>query len=361
MDSYEIGKELGSGAFSVVKSAIHKVTQEVVAIKILDKYEEDDEQTQKFRQEIKIISSLIHENIVQFYRLDEDEENFYVIMELIGGGELFDYIISTGMIKEPDAVCVIAQVCKAIEYMHSVGIIHRDLKPENLLFKDMDHKVIKIADFGESRSFKEGQLNTYCGTPDYMAPEIIRGESYGPEVDIWSIGVITYVMLSGFPPFDGENDIEVFASILSVRYDFPSPEWNKISQSAKTFIQSILLENPKQRLTASGCLSHPWLTENVPLELRSNVKSGVNENKLIKNIDGSLPVLDLKKPKTQLKEMIEEMNRNEGYALFSAELKVIMTVLDATGKLPLNDFEKVIYKTYFQRLQEIQNHFKKSK
>lgn len=353
----------------MVKAATHKVTQEVVAIKILDKYEEDDEQTLKFRQEIKIISGLIHENIVQFYRLEEDEENFYVIMELVGGGELFDYIIDNGVVKESDTVCVIAQVCKAIEYMHSMGIIHRDLKPENLLFKDSDHRVVKIADFGESKSFKDGQLNTYCGTPDYMAPEIIRGELYGSEVDIWSIGVISYVMLAGFPPFDGENDIEVFTSILSVRYDFPSPEWNKISSTAKNFIQSILLQNPKQRLTASECLSHPWIMENVPLELRSNAveKSGVNEHKLTRlkseKID-SPSFMDMKRPKAQLKEIIEEMNRNEANAPFSSELKIMVAVLDTTGgKFPLTDFEKVIYGTYHKRLDEIQNYnqLKKSK
>jgi len=301
-------------------------------------------------------------------------------MELVGGGELFDYIINNTKVKEPEAVCLVAQVCKAVEYMHSVGIIHRDLKPENLLFKDSDHKVIKIADFGESRSFKEGQLHTYCGTPDYMAPEIIRGESYSSEVDIWSIAVITYVMLAGYPPFDGENDIEVFASILSIRYDFPSPEWNTLSASSKTFIQSILLENPKQRLTASGCILHPWIMDNVPLELRSNVlkspgiapPAGItlndNNNKKLVRIksdkmipSGGVNSLDMKRPKAQLKEMIEEMmNRNEvlnNESLFMGELKVIFLVLDTTGgKLPLNDFEKVIFQIYHKRLIEIQNH-----
>jgi len=366
LETYEIGKELGSGAFSVVKSATHKDTQEVVAIKILDKYEEDDEQTQKFKQEIKIISSLMHENIVQFYELDEDDDNFYVVMELVGGGELFDHIIDCRVIPELEAVSIVTQVCKAIEYMHSEGTVHRDLKPENLLFTDNGHKVIKIADFGESKSFKEGQLNTYCGTPDYMAPEIIRGDPYGPEVDIWAIGVITYVILAGFPPFDGENDVEVFASILAIRYDFPSPEWDKISSEAKNFIQSILVDAPSQRLTAADCLQHPWITNNIPLEVRTNVKpqEKLKRYKSDKSIEITIPPLDLKRPKSQLKEITEDLCRMECFAHALPELKVIQVVIESTsGKTPLMDVEKVIYQTYHRRLQEIvsQRKIKKSK
>jgi len=365
LETYEIGKELGSGAFSVVKAATHKDTLEIVAIKILDKYEEDDEQTQKFKQEIKIISSLTHENIVQFYELDEDDDNFYVVMELVGGGELFDYIIDKKVIPEKEALSIVVQVCKAIEYMHSEGTVHRDLKPENLLFTDIEHKVIKIADFGESKNFKDGNLNTYCGTPDYMAPEIIRGDPYGPEVDIWAIGVITYVMLAGFPPFDGENDVEVFASILAIRYDFPSPEWDKISSEAKNFIQSILVDSPSQRLTAAGCLQHPWITNNLPPELRINTKPAekIKRFKSEKYIEITVPPLDLKRAKVQLRELTEEICKMDCYSYALAEVKVIQIVLDSTSGKPLNDLEKVIYQTYHRRLQEIvsQKKIKKSK
>jgi len=204
-------------------------------------------------------------------------KNFYVIMELVGGGELFDYIIESKRIPELQCVCIVAQVLKAIEYMHSTGTVHRDLKPENLLFKNIDKKIIKIADFGESKSFKEGALTTYCGTPDYMAPEIIRGDPYSSEVDVWAVGVITYVMLAGFPPFDGENDVEVFASILSIRYSFPTPEWDNISEEAKHFIRSILLDNPKERLTAAQALQHPWIVNNVSEEMRCNQKKRIDE------------------------------------------------------------------------------------
>jgi len=191
---------------------------------------------------------------------------------------------------------------------------------------------------------------TLSGTPDYMAPEIIRGDPYGPEVDIWAIGVITYVMLAGFPPFDGENDVEVFASILAIRYDFPSPEWDKISSEAKNFIQSILVDSPSQRLTAMDCLQHPWITGNVPLELRTNPPRP--EEKIIRYksekdfLEITIPALDLKRPKSQLKDITEDLSRMECYSHALSELRVIQTVLDSTsGKTPLNDVEKVIYPT----------------
>lgn len=135
---------------------------------------------------------------------------------------------------------------------------------------------MKLADFGESKSFKEGALTTYCGTPDYMAPEIIKGENYGPAVDIWAVGVITYVMLAGFPPFDGENDVEVFASIMAVRYDYPSPEWDDIPKEAKDFIDKILKEFPEERMTAKEALSHSWIVKNVPEDMRVNKPEVMN-------------------------------------------------------------------------------------
>jgi serine/threonine protein kinase len=399
IDMYDIGQELGSGAFSVVKSAQHKVTKELYAVKILDKYEDDDEQTQKFKQEIAIISSLHHENIVRFYELDSDNENYYVIMELVGGGELFDYIIDSKRIPELESVCIVAQVLKAIEYMHKIGTAHRDLKPENLLFKNSDKKIIKIADFGESKSFTEGSLTTYCGTPDYMAPEIIRGDPYGSAVDLWSIGVITYVMVAGFPPFDGENDVEVFASILSIRYSFPSPEWDTISSSAKHFISSLLKDSPKDRLTASEALEHPWIVNNTPPELRINDKpekpeavekdlskkaqkrrdqSKSSKTEIVVTTSGTLSdsgtwkgkksdedIFDPNKhanPKKFLLDELEQIQVTGEHVHYNGEIKTMAEVVESTpGKKPLSDVEKSIYEIYHKRLLEIRFIIKGSK
>lgn len=286
-ERYEIGDELGSGAFSVVFTATQKHSSNTVAIKILDRYEDDDEQAEKFRHEIDIISSLHHENIVAFLELDQDEEHYYVVMECVQGGELFDRILDNGPFDPPAAACVLAQILKSLEYMHSLGIAHRDIKPENILYKDASYDLIKIADFGESKAdvgpAESNNLFTYCGTPDYMAPEIIKGEPYGVSVDIWAVGVIAYVMLAAFPPFDGENDVEVFASIMGVKYDFPSPEFDDVPEQALDFINSILKENPADRLTAASALRHPFIVENVPLHLRQPLPSYFRESAYSQN------------------------------------------------------------------------------
>eukprot|EP01125_Pyxidicula_operculata_P021740 TRINITY_DN85_c0_g1_i2.p1 TRINITY_DN85_c0_g1~~TRINITY_DN85_c0_g1_i2.p1 ORF type:complete len:661 (-),score=136.50 TRINITY_DN85_c0_g1_i2:390-2324(-) len=364
IEQYEFGQELGSGAFSVVKSATHKESGEVVAIKVLDKYEDDDEQTQKFKQEIAIISSLHHENIVQFHELDDDDQNFYVVMELVGGGELFDYIIDSVRIAEQETVCVIAQVLKAIEYMHDIGTCHRDLKPENLLYKSKDHKIIKIADFGESKSFKNGKLTTYCGTPDYMAPEIIKGEPYGPEVDVWAIGVITYVMLAGFPPFDGEDDVGVFESILAIRFDFPSPEWDNVSELARDFIRSIFIDDPKKRLTASEALAHPWIVNNVSVELRTNVKRAEpleDDRKIGKKASTSKHMSRAKPQVTELIEDTIKMIQSNDSAKKLSELKTMLRIVGATTGAKGNQLEDVIFEAYWTRVHELRNSISKKK
>jgi len=263
--------------------------------------------------------------------------------------------------------------------MHSIGTAHRDLKPENLLFKSEDRNIIKIADFGESKSFKEGNLTTYCGTPDYMAPEIIKGEPYAYAVDIWAVGVITYVMLAGFPPFDGENDVEVFASILAVRYDFPSPEWDNISSDAKDFVAAILLEDASQRLTATQCLSHPWIVNNVAVEMRVNdprsqgnesgseAEHGNTSESTTKDADSDLPKKekhdDSSKP-NELMDAIQECTKLgvESESIHVAELKVINDVVDVLIKSGRSgDMEKAIYTIYWARVKELQSLIKNGK
>jgi len=143
--------------------------------------------------------------------------------------------------------------------MHSNGIAHRDLKPENLLVTGEHLDVIKISDFGLSKDFGRENLKTSCGTPDYVAPEVLRGTNYDNSVDVWSIGVITYILLCGFPPFYGNNDQQIFNKILKCEYDFPSPDWDNISAEAKEFIGALLVLNPNERPSAEQCLESPWI------------------------------------------------------------------------------------------------------
>jgi len=188
-------------------------------------------------------------------------------MELVTGGELFYKIVEKGNYSEKDAANIVAQMINGVEYLHGEGIAHRDLKPENLLCSGEEEEGYKpfrvvIADFGLSKIFDSGEaLETSCGTPDYVAPEVITAEgSYDKSVDMWSCGVITYVLLCGFSPFLSSTQTGLFEKIIKVEYDFPDPEWTNISSEAKDYIRHLLVKDPKERWTAKQCKEHPWLS-----------------------------------------------------------------------------------------------------
>jgi len=188
-------------------------------------------------------------------------------MELATGGELFDSIVSRGKYSEKDAARVVQQVASACHYLHAIGIVHRDLKPENLLLesKAADARV-KIADFGLSKIMEATSvLQTACGTPGYVAPEVLLGEGYNQEVDVWSIGVITYILLCGFPPFYADSNAKLFEKIMAGSYTFPSPYWDKISESAKDLIKKMLVVEPKQRYSSKQVMDHPWIQGLAPV------------------------------------------------------------------------------------------------
>ena len=164
------------------------------------------------------------------------------------------------------AASIVKQVVEGVSYLHENGVAHRDLKPENLLVGGENEEEIKISDFGLSKAFGAGaaaRLETSCGTPDYVAPEVLRGEVYDQSVDLWSVGVITYILLCGFPPFWGESQGELFDKILAADYEFPSPEWDAVSADAKDFISKLLVKDNHARLTAPQCLKHEWLQKAV--------------------------------------------------------------------------------------------------
>jgi len=193
----------------------------------------------------------------------DSTDTLYLILEFASGGELFDAIVKKGSYSETDAAKIIRQILEAIQYVHNHGIAHRDLKPENLLLvqSETGEDIIKIADFGLSKDFGAEQLQTSCGTPDYVAPEVLMGEPYDMGVDIWSIGVISYVLLCGFPPFYGDSQKELFENIMNGTYDFPDPEWTEVSDQAKDFIKKILVVDVEKRASAEECLQHEWIKE----------------------------------------------------------------------------------------------------
>jgi len=260
-------KELGHGHYGVVRKCMNRESKQWYAIKSIRKSKVG--KIEVLKREIDILKEVDHPNIIKLVDVYEDTKYLHLITELCTGGELFDRIIAKthtveGHFSEHDAAKLIYGILDAIRYCHDIKqIVHRDLKPENFLFLTPDDgSDIKIIDFGLSRHDTQnfGVMKTKVGTPYYVAPEVLNRE-YTKSCDIWSIGVISYILLCGYPPFYGDSDNEIFESVRTGRFDFPSPDWDDISQTAKDFICSLLKKNPDDRLTAAQAMKHPWLKE----------------------------------------------------------------------------------------------------
>ncbi|KAL6060960.1 calcium calmodulin-dependent protein kinase type 1G [Balamuthia mandrillaris] len=258
-DFYKFGKEIGKGGFSVVYKATKKSTGEKFAIKRIQKDEEGVD-IELLKREIYIMKKVNHPNILKLFEVYEDEDYFFLVLELVEGLELFDKIVDRGNYSESDAANIVRQILEAVKYLHEEGIVHRDLKPENLLSAgDGENEVVKVADFGFAKNFGEEKLVTSCGSPGYVAPEVLTEDSYTNAVDMWSVGVIVYILLSGYPPFYDESPPKIFKKITEAKYDFDDPVWEDISDLAKDLIKKLLVKDPEERLTASKCLKHPWI------------------------------------------------------------------------------------------------------
>ncbi|XP_056368337.1 calcium/calmodulin-dependent protein kinase type IV-like [Oenanthe melanoleuca] len=258
-DFYIVGPELGRGATSVVFSCQEKGTGAPYAAKILKKTIDK----KIVRTEIGVLLRLSHPNIIKLKEIFETPSEIALVLELVTGGELFDRIVERGFYSERDAAHVVKQILEAVSYLHQNGVVHRDLKPENLLYADLSPDApLKIGDFGLSKILDEQDtMKTVCGTPGYCAPEILHGCPYGPEVDMWSVGVITYILLCGFEPFfDPRGDQFMYSRILTCDYEFVSPWWDEVSPNAKDLVRRLLALEPRQRLTVAQALQHPWVT-----------------------------------------------------------------------------------------------------
>ena len=257
---YTLGKTLGSGAFGTVRKAVHKATKQERAIKILKKSNQDE---QKLFLEVNILSKLSHPNIMGIYEFYDDQANFYIVSELCKGGELFDMISAKGCFSETEACPIMHQMMSAICYCHKNHVVHRDLKPENILLEDKkgDNPVIKLIDWGGARYFsKHKKMTKINGTPYYIAPEVLK-EVYDEKCDIWSSGVILYILLCGYPPFNGETDKEIMENVKKGEFDFPPEEWDSVSKGAKDLIKRMLTFDPKNRPSAKQVLEDPWFSQ----------------------------------------------------------------------------------------------------
>jgi len=256
-----------------VKICIENGTNQQYAVKCIDGSKLHKEDVEGLKTELSLLRQLQHEHIIFFKDYFEDKAKnwHYVVTELLQGGELFTAIVAREKYTEVDARNTVATIADALGYCHARGVVHRDLKPENIMLDvDGPNAQIKIIDFGFATKIgtKDPMLHTACGTPGYVAPEIIpakRNEQpqYGPGVDVWALGVITYILLCGYPPFtnDEQNEVELFRTIRRGEYFFYEEDWEHISPQAKDLIDSMLVVDAKQRFTIEQVKAHPWLQE----------------------------------------------------------------------------------------------------
>ena len=260
INNYKYIKTIGEGTFGKVKLAIHIITGEKVAIKILEKnLIKGHSEYERIEKEIKYLKLFNHPNIIQIYEVIETSSSFYIVMEFAQGGELFNYIVEKEKLTEEESSFYLYQIIQGIKEIHSKKICHRDIKPENLLFTE--NKILKIIDFGLSKEY-EDFLSTPCGSPCYASPEMIKGKKYnGLSVDLWACGIILFAMLCGYLPFDDNNNDGLFKKIIECKIDYPDPVEDEIelSDNALDLINKILTPNPKKRISIEEILEHPFM------------------------------------------------------------------------------------------------------
>ncbi|KAF9306065.1 hypothetical protein BGZ74_007778 [Mortierella antarctica] len=251
---------LGVGTFATVKEIILKETGKSYALKIILKKSLQGKGAM-IDTEISVLSKVRHPNCVSLLELFETEDAVYLITDLAAGGELFDQLLQKGSYTEGDAARLVYQILLGVAYLHDRDIVHRDLKPENLLFSDKTENArLMITDFGLSKvlTAQNDVLMTACGTPGYVAPEVLQQIGHGKPVDMWSVGVIAYTLLCGYTPFWGEDQPALFESIISGEYEYEEEYWSDISPLAKSFIDSLLVRPAEKRPSAEHALNHPW-------------------------------------------------------------------------------------------------------
>ncbi|KAF9108058.1 hypothetical protein BGX29_003573 [Mortierella sp. GBA35] len=260
---YEKGPVLGSGNFATVYKATHRKTGVVYAVKEVKKNDSFNAKVEaSLEREIGILMSINHPNLLRICQVFNEDQHYYVVTELAPDGELFDQIIDKQKFTESEARHIFRQVLHGVKYLHDRGVVHRDLKPENILVMDKESMTVKVSDFGLAKMIGDTVFNnTICGTPSYVAPEVINNGTYGKGVDMWSLGVVLYICLCGFPPFsDDLAPPKLRQQVLNSMYTFPSPYWDDVSDEAVDLIQVLLAQNINDRHTVDEALEHVWMT-----------------------------------------------------------------------------------------------------
>jgi calcium-dependent protein kinase len=258
-DDYKLKETLGEGAFGVVGKCENLTSGAIRAVKMLSKKNIGAEDLASIANEIQLCKEIDHPNIMKMYENYEDKKFLYIVTELIQGGELFDELIRRKKFTEKDCAIIIKQVLEALSYCHADNIAHKDLKPENILLQQKkDINSIKLIDFGTAQRFqKNSKMSTVIGTPYYVAPEVLEG-SYDEKCDVWGVGVIMFVLMSGTPPFNGKNDDEIMKNVTKGKYEFKNDKWKGISNEAKHLIEQMLVLDPEDRISAADAIEHEW-------------------------------------------------------------------------------------------------------
>lgn len=378
---YSIGKELGRGQFGVTHLCTSKQTGEQFACKTIAKRKlVNKEDIEDVRREVQIMHHLTGQpNIVELKGAYEDKHSVHLVMELCAGGELFDRIIAKGHYTERAAASLLRTIVQIVHTCHSMGVIHRDLKPENfLLLNKEEHAPLKATDFGLSVFYKQGDtFKDIVGSAYYIAPEVLK-RRYGPEVDIWSVGVMLYILLCGVPPFWAESENGIFNAILRGHIDFASDPWPSISPGAKDLVRKMLNSEPKQRLSAIQVLNHPWIKEDgeapdTPLDnaVLDRLKQFRAMNKFkkvaLRVIAGCLSEEEIMGLKQMFKGMdtdnsgtitLEELKHGlakQGTKLSEYEVKQLMEAADADGNGTI-DYEEFITATMHLNRMDREEH-----
>lgn len=260
---YRLKGVLGTGAFSTVREGFHRSnTHFSFAVKCINRKKLSEEDEAALLDEVSILKSMKHKYIIRLYDFFTEPSTYYLVLERMRGGELFDRIVAKAYYTEKEARDTCKILLEAVGYCHSYHVAHRDLKPENLLLQsEDDDSSVKIADFGFAKIVKKpNSLKTQCGTPGYVAPEILEGTLYDERADMWSVGVILYILLGGYPPFIESTQRDLFRKIRKGEYEFHEEYWGTVSQEAKDLIRSLLCVNYKTRLSAKQALKNPWIT-----------------------------------------------------------------------------------------------------